>query len=72
LLMLPTGGPKHPTYRRTKYCVLVTLDVPQRAGAALANSALNRLANGAHQLVIEGPSYRARLAPRPPAESPMT
>ncbi|MFQ5380902.1 MAG: ATP-binding protein [Dehalococcoidia bacterium] len=32
----------------------------------LANSALDRLANGAHQLVIEGPSYRARLAPKPP------
>ena len=32
----------------------------------LANSALDRLANGAHQLVIEGPSYRAKLAPRSP------
>jgi DNA replication protein DnaC len=30
----------------------------------LGNSALDRLANGAHQLVIEGPSYRAKLAPR--------
>jgi DNA replication protein DnaC len=29
----------------------------------LGNSALDRLANGAHQVVIEGPSYRARLAP---------
>jgi DNA replication protein DnaC len=29
----------------------------------LGNSALDRLANGAHQLVIEGPSYRAKLAP---------
>ena len=36
------------------------------ADPILANSALDRLANGAHQLVIEGPSYRARLAPRPP------
>lgn len=30
----------------------------------LGNSALGRLANGAHQVVIEGPSYRAKLAPR--------
>lgn len=31
----------------------------------LGNSALDRLANGAHQLVIDGPSYRAKLAPKP-------
>jgi DNA replication protein DnaC len=37
----------------------------------LANSALDRLANGAHQLVIEGPSYRAKLAPRPTPEAAM-
>jgi hypothetical protein len=36
------------------------------ADPILANSALDRLANGAHQLVIEGPSYRAKLAPRSP------
>ena len=30
----------------------------------LGNSALDRLANGAHQLVLEGPSYRAKLAPK--------
>jgi len=29
----------------------------------LGNSALDRLAHNAHQIVIEGPSYRARLAP---------
>ena len=29
----------------------------------LGNSALDRLANAAHQLVLDGPSYRARLAP---------
>jgi DNA replication protein DnaC len=29
----------------------------------LGNSALDRLANGAHQIVIDGPSYRAKLAP---------
>jgi DNA replication protein DnaC len=35
----------------------------------LGNSALDRLANAAHHLVLAGPSYRARLAPnhrRPP------
>lgn len=32
--------------------------------AILANSALDRLANAAHQVVIEGSSYRARLAPK--------
>jgi len=31
----------------------------------LGNSALDRLANGAHQLVLDGPSYRAKLAPKP-------
>jgi DNA replication protein DnaC len=36
----------------------------------LGNSALDRLANGAHQLVIEGPSYRATLAPRRHPSSP--
>jgi DNA replication protein DnaC len=30
----------------------------------LGNSALDRLANAAHQLVIEEPSYRAKLAPK--------
>jgi DNA replication protein DnaC len=30
----------------------------------LGNSALDRVANAAHQLVIEGPSYRAKLAPK--------
>jgi len=30
----------------------------------LGNSALDRLANAAHQLVVEGPSYRAKLAPK--------
>ncbi len=33
----------------------------------LGNSALDRLANAAHQLVLDGPSYRARLAPNPHA-----
>jgi DNA replication protein DnaC len=30
----------------------------------LGNSALDRLAHGAYQLVIDGPSYRAKLAPQ--------
>ena len=30
----------------------------------LGNSALDRLANAAHQLVLDGPSYRASLAPK--------
>lgn len=30
----------------------------------LGNSALDRLANGAHQVVVEGSSYRAKLAPK--------
>jgi DNA replication protein DnaC len=30
----------------------------------LGNSALDRLANGAHQLVIDGPSYRAKRKPK--------
>ncbi len=42
------------------------------ADPILANSALDRLANGAHQLVIDGPSYRAKLAPRSPKEAGMT
>jgi DNA replication protein DnaC len=32
--------------------------------AILGNSALDRLDNAAHQVVIEGSSYRARLAPK--------
>jgi DNA replication protein DnaC len=30
----------------------------------LGNSALDRLAHSAHQIVMEGPSYRAKLAPK--------
>jgi DNA replication protein DnaC len=33
--------------------------------AILGNSALDRLANASYQIVIEGTSYRERLAPRP-------
>jgi DNA replication protein DnaC len=34
----------------------------------LGNSALDRLANAAHQVVLEGPSYRAKLAPTYPKQ----
>lgn len=30
----------------------------------LGNSALDRLAHSAHQIILEGPSYRAKLAPK--------
>ena len=63
-------------HRRASFIVTSNRDVSEWVGLfadpILANSALDRLANGAHQLVIDGPSYRARLAPRPPAEAPMT
>ena len=35
--------------------------------AILGNSALDRLAHASYQIVIEGASYRERLAPKPPA-----
>jgi DNA replication protein DnaC len=62
-------------HRRSSFIVTSNRDVAEWvalfADPILANSALDRLANGAHQLVIEGPSYRARLAPRPAAEALM-
>lgn len=62
-------------HRRSSFIVTSNRDVAEWVGLfadpILANSALDRLANGAHQLVIEGPSYRARLAPRPTEEPPM-
>src|SRR5205823_3163258 len=60
--------------RRSSFIVTSNRELSERvalfADPILANSALDQLANGAHQLVIEGFSYRARLAPRPPVESP--
>ena len=57
-------------HRRSSFIVTSNRDVSEWvslfADPILANSALDRLANGAHQLVIEGPSYRAKLARRPP------
>jgi DNA replication protein DnaC len=62
-------------HRRASFIVTSNRDVSEWVGLfadpILANSALDRLANGAHQLVIDGPSYRAKLAPRPPQETPM-
>ena len=62
-------------HRRASFIVTSNRDVAEWVGLfadpILANSALDRLANGAHQLVIDGPSYRAKLAPRPPRETPM-
>ncbi len=63
-------------HRRSSFIVTSNRDVSEWVGLfadpILANSALDRLANGSHQLVIEGPSYRAKLAPRPTPEPPMT
>lgn len=62
-------------HRRSSFIVTSNRDVTEWVGLfadpILADSALDRLANGAHQLVIEGPSYRAKLAPRPPQEAPI-
>ena len=56
-------------HRHASFVVTSNRDVSEWVGLfadpILANSALDRLANGAHQLVIDGPSYRAKLAPRP-------
>jgi len=61
-------------HRHASFIVTSNRDVSEWVGLGfcfadpiLANSALDRLANGAHQLVIDGPSYRAKLAPRPPS-----
>ena len=60
-------------HRRASFIVTSNRDVSEWVGLfadpILANSALDRLANGAHQLVIDGPSYRAKLAPRSPEAS---
>lgn len=60
-------------HRRASFIVTSNRDVSEWvalfADPILANSALDRLANGAHQLVIDGPSYRAKLTPRSPEAS---
>jgi DNA replication protein DnaC len=54
-------------HRRSSFIVTSNRGVDEWLGLfddpILANSALDRLANAAHQVVIDGSSYRARLAP---------
>lgn len=54
-------------HRRSSFIVTSNCGVDEWLGLfddpILANSALDRLANAAHQVVIDGSSYRARLAP---------
>ena len=54
-------------HRRSSFVVTSNREVGEWqalfADPILANSALDRLASGAHQLVIEGPSYRTRRRP---------
>jgi DNA replication protein DnaC len=54
-------------HRRSSFVITSNRAVDEWLGLwddpLLGNSALDRLANGAHQLVIEGPSYRAKRAP---------
>jgi DNA replication protein DnaC len=55
-------------HRRTSFVLTSNRSVDEWLGLfddpILGNSALDRLANAAHQLVLDGPSYRARLAPK--------
>jgi len=55
-------------HRRSSFAITSNRSVDEWLGLfddpILGNSALDRLANAAHQIVIEGPSYRAKLAPR--------
>jgi DNA replication protein DnaC len=55
-------------HRRASFAITSNRSVDEWLGLfddpILGNSALDRLANAAHQIVIEGPSYRAKLAPR--------
>ena len=54
-------------HRRSSFIVTSNRGVDEWLGLfddpILANSALDRLANAAHQVVVDGSSYRARLAP---------
>ena len=55
-------------HRRASFCITSNRSVDEWLALfddpILGNSALDRLANAAHQVVIEGPSYRAKLAPK--------
>lgn len=61
-------------HRRSSFIVTSNRAVEEWLGLfddpILGNSALDRLAHGAHQLVLDGPSYRAKLAPTLPPEAP--
>jgi DNA replication protein DnaC len=55
-------------HRRSSFIVTSNRGVDEWLGLfddpVVGNIALDRLANAAHQVVIEGSSYRARLAPK--------
>jgi DNA replication protein DnaC len=55
-------------HRRASFVVTSNRAVDEWLGLfddpLLGNSALDRLAHNAHQLVLDGPSYRAKLAPK--------
>lgn len=55
-------------HRRSSFVITSNRGVDEWLGLfddpILGNSALDRLAHGAYQLVIEGPSYRAKKAPK--------
>ena len=55
-------------HRRASFAITSNRSVDEWLGLfddpILGNSALDRLANAAHQIVIEDPSYRAKLAPK--------
>jgi DNA replication protein DnaC len=55
-------------HRRSRFVFTSNRSVDEWLGLfddpILGNSALDRLANGAHQLVIEGPSYRVKQRPQ--------
>ena len=55
-------------HRRASFVLTANRSVDEWLGLfddpILGNSALDRLANAAHQLVLDGPSFRARLAPK--------
>jgi DNA replication protein DnaC len=55
-------------HRRSSFVITSNRGVDEWLGLfddpILGNSALDRVANAAHQIVIEGPSYRAKLAPK--------
>jgi len=59
-------------YRRSSFVFTSNRSVDEWLGLfddpILGNSALDRLAHGAYQIVIDGPSYRARKAPKVAAE----